>query len=195
MIDSIKFGQYLRQLRIHRNLTIRQVEAFSGVSNSYLSQLENGKRGIPSPDILKKLAPAYRVTYEELMAAAGHLPNTESVSKSPFIEAIEKDEDKTILSWFKSLPPEFQNFLRNKDNYAVIGTVCGLRAAGFSSEMIQEWLGFLRNHLTPYVQKYGVKGKATMAVDPDDMTEDEKRVIENLNKKFFSDPKKTGEKS
>lgn len=73
MINSLDFGNYLKKLRIERGLTIRQVEAFSGVSNSYLSQLENGKRGIPSPDTLKKLAPVYRISYEELMSAAGYL--------------------------------------------------------------------------------------------------------------------------
>lgn len=74
MVNSLDFGKYLKKLRTERSLTIRQVEVFSGVSNSYLSQLENGKRGIPSPDTLKKLAPVYRISYEELMSAAGYLP-------------------------------------------------------------------------------------------------------------------------
>lgn len=68
-----EFGKYLRNLRKERGLTIRQIEVFSGVSNSYLSLVENGKRGIPSPEILEKLAPVYKVPYEQLMTAAGYL--------------------------------------------------------------------------------------------------------------------------
>jgi len=51
-------------------LTLEQVEIKSGVSNGYLSQVETGKRGIPSAKILKKLAPVYKIPYEELLKAA-----------------------------------------------------------------------------------------------------------------------------
>lgn len=67
------FREYLKELRENRKLTIRQVETYSGVSCSYLSQVETGKRGKPSPMILKKLAPVYKVPYLELMKAAGYL--------------------------------------------------------------------------------------------------------------------------
>lgn len=73
MVNPVEFGKYLKELRECRKLTTRQVENFCGVSNSYLSLIENGKRGIPSPDILNKLAPVYRIQYEDLMVAAGYL--------------------------------------------------------------------------------------------------------------------------
>ncbi|MBP2635003.1 MAG: helix-turn-helix protein [Firmicutes bacterium] len=69
-----EFGKYLKELRTERELTTRQLELQSGVSNSYISQLENGKRGMPTPNILKKLAPALKVSYEKLMLKAGYLP-------------------------------------------------------------------------------------------------------------------------
>lgn len=67
------FGEYLKNLRKQKKLTIRQLDIYSGVSHSYLSQLENGKRGIPTPEILKKLHGPLDVSYEELMMAAGYL--------------------------------------------------------------------------------------------------------------------------
>ena len=70
-MTAIEFGFYLKELREKAELTIRQVEIKSGISNSYLSLIENGKRGIPKPSILKKLAPVYKVPYEELLKAAG----------------------------------------------------------------------------------------------------------------------------
>ena len=80
-MNAENFGKYIKRLRNNRNLTLRQLEIKSGVSNSYLSQLENGKRGIPSPDILKKLSLPLGVPYQELMAAAGYLPDDIMVTK------------------------------------------------------------------------------------------------------------------
>ena len=66
-------GAYLRDLRRARRLTLREVEERSGVSNSYLSQVENGRIAQPSPHVLQKLAAAYAVPYEHLMARAGYI--------------------------------------------------------------------------------------------------------------------------
>jgi transcriptional regulator with XRE-family HTH domain len=72
-LTAKEFGLYLKELRETRKLTIRQVEIQAHISNAYLSLLENGKRGIPKPTILKKLAPVYKISYEKLMIAAGHI--------------------------------------------------------------------------------------------------------------------------
>jgi repressor LexA len=72
-MKAVEFGKYIRYLRKQANLTIRQLELYSGVSNAYLSQLENGKRNVPSPEILRKLSGPLKVPYEELMAKAGYL--------------------------------------------------------------------------------------------------------------------------
>ncbi len=66
------FGKYLNKLRTSRGLTTKQLEIKSGVSNSYISQLENNKR-VPKPAILKKLSNALNVSYDELMMKAGYL--------------------------------------------------------------------------------------------------------------------------
>lgn len=72
-MEASYFGQFLKELRKQRKLTIRQLDLYSGVSHSYLSQLERGDRGTPSPDILKKLSAPLGVSYEELMIRAGYI--------------------------------------------------------------------------------------------------------------------------
>jgi len=89
------FGKYIKDLRAACNLKQREVEKLCGVSNSYLSQLENGQRGIPSPDILKKLAPVLKVSYEELLVAAGYLPSAALLSRPS--NAIPIDEDTMAM--------------------------------------------------------------------------------------------------
>ncbi|MDR7079738.1 transcriptional regulator with XRE-family HTH domain [Neobacillus niacini] len=73
-MDYVKdFGNYLRELRHKQGLTIKSLSSLSGVSTPYLSQLENGKRGIPSKDILKKLSDQLNVNYQKLLERAGYL--------------------------------------------------------------------------------------------------------------------------
>jgi transcriptional regulator with XRE-family HTH domain len=105
-MNKQEFGEYIKKLRKDRNLTIRQVELYAGVSNSYLSLLENGKRDIPSPEILKKLATAYKVDYNDLMDKAGYL-NIKS-------EEDTTNENENLPDWIKKLPPDLISFLQNE---------------------------------------------------------------------------------
>lgn len=70
-------SQELSRLRKLRGKPLRAVERATGVSNAYLSQLENGSVERPRPHVLHKLADYYGVPYEDLMAAAGYLSRTD----------------------------------------------------------------------------------------------------------------------
>ncbi len=67
-----KLGTFLASARNKLELTLRAVEAKTGISNAYLSQLEHGKIKTPAPQNLYKLAELYRVPYELLMELAGY---------------------------------------------------------------------------------------------------------------------------
>ena len=68
-------GQYLASIRADRKMTLREVEEATnkGVSNAYLSQIENDKIRKPSPNVLHSLAEIYAISFENLMAKAGYL--------------------------------------------------------------------------------------------------------------------------
>lgn len=72
-LDPKDFGQYLRSLRKAKRLTIDEVAAELGVSNAYISQIETGKRGIPSPELLKQFHIVLDIAYEHLMEKAGYV--------------------------------------------------------------------------------------------------------------------------
>lgn len=78
-----EFGHYLRQIRKRAGLTIRQLEEKSGVSNAYLSQIETGKRSIPSETILKKIHGPLGIEYEDLLEKAGHISSDVRASLHP----------------------------------------------------------------------------------------------------------------
>ncbi|WP_010498608.1 helix-turn-helix domain-containing protein [Paenibacillus elgii] len=72
------FYDQLRDMRKLKGFTIRELADRSGVSAAYISQLENGNRGVPSPDVLMKLSEGLNIPYTELMQIAGYLEKTDS---------------------------------------------------------------------------------------------------------------------
>jgi transcriptional regulator with XRE-family HTH domain len=108
-------GQGLRLARELRKLSLRDVEKVTGISNPYLSQLENDKINKPSPFFLHKLATLYEIDYEILMESAGYVQR----------KSVAKGEPKTLagaalFSTEKLTPDEEQqladylNFIRSK---------------------------------------------------------------------------------
>ena len=71
--EQQSLGSQLRRIRSLRKLSLRDVEEATGISNPYLSQLENDKISKPSPHFLHKLAKLFDVEYELLMEAAGYV--------------------------------------------------------------------------------------------------------------------------
>lgn len=74
----MNFGAYLRALREKRKLSVNQLAMYSEVSAAGISRIENGKRGIPKPPTIKKLAGALKVPYEDMMQAAGYIEEASS---------------------------------------------------------------------------------------------------------------------
>lgn len=89
-----EFGEYMKGLRESRGLGVNQLAAYSGVSPSLISKVENGVRGAPKPTVLKKLHKHLGVTYEELLLNAGHLDSTKNTGQfSDEIEEFDHDID------------------------------------------------------------------------------------------------------
>lgn len=82
--ESQSLGEYLTHIRKAKRMTLRAVEEATTheVSNAYLSQLENGRIGKPSPNTLHSLAQVYGVSYEVLMEKAGYLAATAGRSET-----------------------------------------------------------------------------------------------------------------
>ena len=86
-------------------LTVNQLAMYSGVSSAGISRIENGKRGVPKPATIRKLADALKVPYEELMASAGYISAStvqEARSSYDSIYDIVSQYDLEDLSLFDS---------------------------------------------------------------------------------------------
>ena len=76
MTSTQTLGAALKVARELKKLSLRDVEQACGMSNAYLSQVENDKARKPSPFFLHKLSKLYSIDYETLMTAAGYLDRT-----------------------------------------------------------------------------------------------------------------------
>ena len=108
MVMSNTLGSYLKQSRKERGLTLRDVEEKIGISNAYLSQLENQKISNPSPQILHKLADWYNISYDRLMELAGY-PVLEKESRGPAFrkesgfDDLTREEKENVIEYIRFL--------------------------------------------------------------------------------------------
>jgi transcriptional regulator with XRE-family HTH domain len=120
------FSAYLKKLREKNKLSIRQLALYSDVSAGYLSQIESGARGIPSPEVIKKLHKPLKVEYEELMKAAGYLDEGYIDDSSPhnkeglaFLggpdESLSEDEKEHLRESLEQFRKLKAKFLANKN--------------------------------------------------------------------------------
>jgi len=67
--ENSSLGSYLKRLRHNKKLTLRETERLSGISNSYISQLESNKR-TPTIKTLIILAATYDVPSKQVVEQA-----------------------------------------------------------------------------------------------------------------------------
>jgi transcriptional regulator with XRE-family HTH domain len=60
------FGQKLRDLREARNCQLKDLAKALKVSSAYLSALEHGHRGKPSPGLVQQVAAYFNLAWEEV---------------------------------------------------------------------------------------------------------------------------------
>ncbi len=93
-------------------MSLRQVEEKAGISNAYLSQVESGKRGVPTLKLLRKLASAYGVAVTELLEQVeGASPRdselvnltTDSAYVARAFEELSDERKELLLDYLKFL--------------------------------------------------------------------------------------------
>lgn len=101
----MNFNDYLKSLRIKRGLSLRELARRSEVSQSYLSLVESGKRGVPKPEHLLKIAPHLDVDYMDLMKAAGYImkENDFTSEEEEFLKGLE--EGTPLIQLFEKHKP------------------------------------------------------------------------------------------
>jgi transcriptional regulator with XRE-family HTH domain len=116
----MSLGKKLKEAREHLPMTLRQVEDATGISNAYLSQLENDKIQKPSANILYKLSTLYKINLNSLLAAAGIIETSENSPQTSeedkilsniafYAENLNADEKNQVLEYIKFLRHKKRN--------------------------------------------------------------------------------------
>lgn len=97
-------GKTLKDSRELIPFTLRQVEDAVGISNAYLSQLENDKIKKPSANVLYKLSSLYRIELDSLLYAAGIITEKQSVKNvGGQLGQLTTEEEAQLLDFLKFL--------------------------------------------------------------------------------------------
>jgi len=103
-----EIGAYLKEIREKRKLTLRKVQDLTGVSNAYLSQVENGRIKKPSPPVLHKLSDCFQIPYERLLKLTGY-PTQENNLAQPqyrtgdWVEDVTPEEEERLKEYLEFL--------------------------------------------------------------------------------------------
>lgn len=104
----MSFGSILKDLRVTRNMSLRDLSSKLKVDHAYVSRLENGMV-FPSEKVIREVSKLFDVSREELELSAGRLP-------------------KDVAQHFYRHPKEAASFLR--EHFAVYNTI---QPSSFSS--------------------------------------------------------------
>lgn len=80
----MKFGEFLKQKRLEKNIKAKSLAELLSISPAYLSSLENGSRQPPSYELLEKIATILELGTDEryqLFDLAGENKNPQEIAK------------------------------------------------------------------------------------------------------------------
>jgi transcriptional regulator with XRE-family HTH domain len=101
------FGDFVRAQRRLAQVSQRNLAKMSGVSDSYLSQLERGNYR-PSPQVVKALAQAFGLEPRQLYMMLGFMDDDDAGATPSVVQAIQLDErldaaqKESLLSVYRS---------------------------------------------------------------------------------------------
>lgn len=109
-----ELGALIKKKRLEKGLSIRRLAELSGISHTEVKRIEDGMRKQTSPQVIRSIAGALNVPYEELMAAAGYIDEPAQEQESTAAAGIQNVDDLSPEE-LKEVN-EFIEFLKNKRN-------------------------------------------------------------------------------
>lgn len=105
---AYRLGVFLREIRSRERLTLRHVAEQADIPHSYLSALEDGKKGIPTLNNLKRITDVYRVRLDEALFRMGFLKKRRSSGNTNISDKFERlspQRKKYVKKLLKHLAP------------------------------------------------------------------------------------------
>jgi transcriptional regulator with XRE-family HTH domain len=102
-----QLGTYIHERRTALGMSLRDLEAASGVGRGPLSEIEKGDRGA-NPEMLQRIAEALRVDYEDLYAVSGislpeKLPELDAYLRTRYGDELTATDRQSLERYFEEL--------------------------------------------------------------------------------------------
>lgn len=104
-------GEFFRQKRMEKNLSIRQLAKYTSISPAYISQIENGYRKNPTPHVLKSLCEGLGIDFEQFLIETEQLSKTELKERSRFYEQYIASTDEENKERWGEMPIDLEELL------------------------------------------------------------------------------------
>ncbi|WLD76512.1 helix-turn-helix transcriptional regulator [Mogibacterium neglectum] len=88
-----ELGTYIKEKRTEKGLSIRRLAELADISHTEVKRIEDGLRKQTSPQVLRSIASALGVPYEDLMTAAGYIDEPATETESGTVAAGIKDTE------------------------------------------------------------------------------------------------------
>lgn len=91
-------GDYLKEKRTERDMSMRKLADLANISHTEVKRIEDGTRKQPSPQLLRALAGALRISFDEIMHVAGYVDEVpaEPIVAAKISEIDELTDDEVI---------------------------------------------------------------------------------------------------
>jgi len=115
------FGEALKEARKASRLTLRRISEIVGLSVSYISDIEQGRRRPPANDIVEQLETTLQVKAGSLKKLADHAKNiaprvvAQKIATTPKLsEVLMRADDDLTEDEFKELMDFYENIKLNR---------------------------------------------------------------------------------
>ena len=108
----VAFGEFVRAQRRLAQVSQRNLARMSGVSDSYLSQIERGNYR-PSPQVVKALAQAFGLKPKQLYTMLGFMDEQEESDAAPGVEEAIRIDTRLEPAQKDALIRVYRSFLKD----------------------------------------------------------------------------------
>jgi transcriptional regulator with XRE-family HTH domain len=107
-------GELVRHARERAGLSLRNLEAITGISRTMLHRLELDQLENPSADTLLRLADALELNSDDLFILLGHEPRTDLPSLTPYLRAKYRLPPHVLAEACQALHRVFEKYERTR---------------------------------------------------------------------------------
>lgn len=108
-------GAMIRQARERAKLSLRNLEAITGISRTMLHRLELDQVDDPSADTLLRLADALELNSDDLFILMGHQPSADLPSLTPYLRAKYRLPPHVLAEACQALHRIFEKYERTRN--------------------------------------------------------------------------------